>query len=67
MISLEGKKFTDEKQITGLCNEHFVSVGDKLAQSIQPSDEQSPTAHIKAATVEFEFRPVSVLQVMKAI
>ena len=44
-----------------------VSVGDKLAQSIQPSDEQSPTAHIKIATVEFKFRPVSVLQVMKVI
>ena len=35
-------------QITELCNKHFVSVGDKLAQIIQLSDEQSPTAHIKA-------------------
>ena len=66
-ISFEGKEFTDKKQITELCNEHFVSVGDKLAQSIQPSDEQSPTAHIKTATVEFKFRPVLVLQVMKVI
>ena len=56
-----------KKQITELCNEHFVSIGDKLAQSIQPSDEQSPTAHIKTPTVEFKFRPVSVLQVMKVI
>ena len=31
------------------------------------SDEQSPTAHIKTATVEFKFRPVSVLQVMEVI
>ena len=38
-ISFEGKEVTDKKQITELCNEHFVSVGDKLAQSIQPSDE----------------------------
>ena len=66
-ISFEGKEFTDKKQITELCNEHFVSVGDELAQSIQPSDEQSSTAHIKTATVEFKFRPVSVLQVMKVI
>ena len=66
-ISFEGKDFTDKKQITELCNEHFVSAGDKLAQSIQPSDEQSPTAHIKTATVEFKFRPLSFLQVMKVI
>ena len=66
-ISFESKEFTDKKQITELCSEHFVTIGDKLAQSIQPSDEQSPTAHIKTATVEFKFRPVSVLQVMKVI
>ena len=66
-ISFEGKEFTDKKQITELCNEHLVSIGDKLAQSIQPSDEQSPTAHIKAVRVEFKFRPVSTLQVMKVI
>ena len=66
-ISFGGKEFTDKKQIIELCNEHFVSVGDKLAQSIQPSDEQSPTVHIKTATVEFKFRPVSVLQVMNMI
>ena len=62
LISFEGKEYTDKKQITELCNEHFVSAGANLARSIQPSDEQSP-----AATVEFKFRPVSVLQVMKVI
>ena len=40
-ISFEGKEFTDKKQITELCHEHFVSFGDKRAQSIQPSDEQA--------------------------
>ena len=35
---------------------------------MQPSDEQSSTAHIKTATVEFKFRPASsVLQVFKVI
>ena len=67
MINFEGKKFTDKKQITELCNEHFVSIGDKLAKSIQPGNEQSLTVHIQPATVKFRFKPISVLQVMKAI
>ena len=66
-ISVEGKDFTDKRQIAELCNEHILSVGDKFAQSIQHSDEQSPATHIKTATVEFKFRHVSVLQVMKVI
>ena len=55
------------KQITELCNEHFVSIGDKIAKSIQLGNEQSPTAHIEPATVEFRFNPISVLQVTKVI
>ena len=43
-INFEGKEFTDKKQITELCNEHFASIGDILDKSIQPSTEQSPTA-----------------------
>ena len=52
-INFKGKKFTDRKQITELCNEHFVSIGDKLAKSIQ-----SPTAQIQPATVKFRFKPI---------
>ena len=66
-INLEGKEFLDKKQITELCNYHFVSIGDKLAKSIQPDNEQSPTAHIQPATVQFRFKPISVLQVTKVI
>ena len=54
-INFEGKQFTDKKKITKLCNEHFVSIGDKLAKSIQPGNEQSPTAHIQPATLKFRF------------
>ena len=50
-----------------MCNEHFVSIGDKLARSIQPGNEQFPTAHIQPATVKFRFKPISVLQVTKVI
>ena len=60
-INFEGKEFTK------LCNEHFVSIGDKLAKSIHPGNEQSPTAHIQPATVKFRFKPISVLQVTKVI
>ena len=30
-ISFKGKEFTDKRQITELCNDHFVSIGDKLS------------------------------------
>ena len=32
-INFEGKEFLDKKQITELYNDHFVSIGDKLAKS----------------------------------
>ena len=67
MINFEGKEFTDKKQITELCNEHFVSIGDKRAKSIELGNEQFPTAHIQPATVKFRFKPISVLQVTKVI
>ena len=66
-INFEGKEFLDKKQITELCNDHFVSIGDKLAKSIQPDNKQSPTAHIQPATVKFRFKPISVLHVTKVI
>ena len=66
-INFEGKEFLDKKQITELCNDHFVSIGDKLAKSIQPDNEQSPTAHIQPATVKFRFKPISVLHLTKVI
>ena len=57
-INFQGKEFLDQKQITELCNDHFVSIGDKLAKSIQPDNEQSPTAHIQPATVKFRSKPI---------
>ena len=66
-INFENEEFTDIKQITELCNEHFVSIGDYRAKSIRPGNEQSPTAHIQPATVKFRFKPTSVLQVTKVI
>ena len=66
-INFEGKEFTDKEQITELCNDHFVSIGDKFAKSTQPGNEQSPTVHIQPATVKFRFKPISVLQVTKVI
>ena len=48
-------------------NEHFVFIGDKLAKSIQPSNEQSSTVYIQPDTVKFRFKPISVLQVIIVI
>ena len=33
------------KVIAEKCNEHFVSISNKLVKEIQANDEQSPTAH----------------------
>ena len=66
-INFEGKEFTDKKQITELCDHHFVSISDKHAKSIQCGNEQSPTAYIQPAKVKFRYKPISVLQVRKVI
>ena len=66
-INFEGKKFTDKKQLTELCNGHFASIGDKLAKNVQSGNEQCPTSHIQPARVKFRFKPISVLQVRKVI
>ena len=69
LVLMVGINLLIKKQITELCNEHFVSISDKLAKSIQPSDEAFSTAYIKPATAEFKFKfgPISVLQVRKVI
>ena len=55
------------KVIAEKCNEHFVSIGDKLAKEIQTNDEQSATAYLKSSTTKFKFKTISVMQVIKAL
>ena len=45
------------KVIAKKCNEHFVSIGDKLAKEIQTNDEQCPTAHLKSSITNLNLKP----------
>ena len=65
-INIYEIEVTDMKVIAEKCNEHFVSIGDKLVKEIQTNDEQSPTAHLKSLTAKFKFKTISVMQVIKA-
>ena len=65
-INIDEIEVTDMKVIAEKCNEHFVSIGDKLVKEIQTNDEQSPTAHLKSSAAKFKFKTISVMQVIKA-
>ena len=64
-INIKGLEVTDKEIIAEKCNEHFVSIGDRLAKEIHVSDKQYATAHLKPATRKFAFKPISVTQVIK--
>ena len=66
-VSMEGIEITDKKQIAERCNEHFVSIGQKLASDIENTDAHSPTAHMKPVKAKFSFKPISVPQVIRII
>ena len=66
-VSMEGIEITDKKQIAERCNEHFGSIGQKLASDIENTDAHSPTAHMKPVKAKFSFKPISVPQVIRII
>ena len=59
-------EISDKKEIANICNEHFVSVGKRLAVHISDTGE-SPTAHIKPTSSRFFFYKVMTFQVEKAM
>ena len=66
-VSMEGIAITDKKQIVERCNEHFVSIGQKLASDIENTDAHSSTARMKPVEAKFSFKPISVPQVIMII
>ena len=66
-VNMEGIKITDKKQIAERCNEHFVSIGQKLASDIENTDAHPSTAHTKPAEAKFSFKPISVPRVIRII
>ena len=45
-----------------MCNEHFIAVGQKLAEDILSTDE-SPTANITPTKAKFKFGYITVAQI----
>ena len=65
--NIKGLEVTDKEIIAEKCNEHFVSIGDRLAKEIHFNDKQYATAHLKPATRKFAFKPITVTQVVKLL
>ena len=61
-INMEVTEITDKKQIAERCNEHYVSVVQKLASDIENTDAHSSTAHMKPVEAKFSFKPISDLK-----
>ena len=62
----KGYEISDKKEIANFCNEHFVSVGKRLAVNI-PDTGESPAAHIKPTSSRFVFHKVMTFQVEEAL
>ena len=65
-ITEKGCQYTDNKEIADICNKHFVSIGERLAEGI-PDTSDSPTAHMKPANCKFVFWKVTTSQVERVI
>ena len=62
----KGYQYTDNKEIADICNKHFVSIGERLAEGI-PDTSDSPTADMKPTNCRFVFRKVTTSQVERVI
>ena len=62
-----GIEKTNKGIIADKCNEHFVSIGDRLAKEIHSNDKQYATARLKPVTRKFSIKPISVTQVIKLL
>ena len=65
-IVSNGSDTSDSGDIARVCNQHFVTVGRRLAEKI-PFTDESPTAHIKVANVKFQFSTIAASQIVKVI
>ena len=66
-IQYMGNEITDTKIIAELRNEHFVTIGKKLADEVVQTGDLSPYAHLKRAETRFKFKPVTADQIQQTI
>ena len=66
-IQYMGNEITDTKMIAEVCNEHFVTIGKKLADEVVQTGVSSLYAHLKTADTRFKFKPVTADQLQQTI
>ena len=57
---------SDSNKISEICNDHFVTVGERLAGQM-PCSDNSLTAHIPKINSVFQLKPVTEGQVLKLL
>ena len=66
-IQYLGNEITDTNMIAEMCDEHFVTIGKKLAGEIVQAGDSSPYAHLKRTDTRFKFKPVTADQIQQTI
>ena len=65
-IFYNNQEISEENEKAKVCNEHFIAVGQKLAEDI-PSTDESPTANITPTKTKFKFGYITVAQIENVI
>ena len=65
-IVIDDTNQTDKAKITDVFNNHFVSIGEKIANSIEGCDE-SPIANIQRVPTKIEFQQITAAQIIKVV
>ena len=65
-ISCSGEVTTDKAKISEVLNEHFVTIGERLAKQVHCSDTE-PTVCVPKADSKFVFKTITNVQVLKIL
>ena len=65
-IFYNNQEISEDNEKAKVCNEHFIAVGQKLAEDI-PSTNESPTGNITPTKTKFKFGCITIAQIEKVI
>ena len=65
-VIVDGITVTDKEQIPDIFNDHFVSVGSKIADNI-PAIDLSPTVNIPKTQNRFKLKQITTAQIIKMV
>ena len=65
-IVVDDTNQTDKEEIADAFNNHFVSIGEKIANSIEGCNE-SPTANIQRVLTKFGFQQITAAQITNVV